>query len=178
MHAITPLPREQYQGYLIPFDYDTNAYYDAEIEHTGAGFSIRFTRKPFAQTIRKRFTDALYEAHWEAPEAFGVLEDGKPVGVLEVSPESWNNRLRVLNLWVAWDFRGRGIGKALMDHAKEIAAAQKRRAIILETQSCNDPAVGFYLAQGFRLVGCDALCYQNDDIERREVRLEFGYRMP
>ena len=59
--------------------------------------------------------------------------------------------------------------------AKEIAVQQKRRAIILETQSCNTKAIGFYLHQGFELIGLDTCCYTNDDIGRREVRINLGF---
>ena len=71
--------------------------------------------------------------------------------------------------------RKKGIGKKLMDKAKEVALRQKRRAIILETQSCNTNAIGFYLHQGFELIGFDTCCYTNNDIGRREVRINLGY---
>ena len=61
----------------------------------------------------------------------------------------------VTELWVSDALRGKGIGKSLMDKAKEVALSQKRRAIILETQSCNTNAIGFYLHQGFELIGFD-----------------------
>ena len=59
--------------------------------------------------------------------------------------------------------------------AKEVALCQNRRAIILETQSCNTNAIGFYLHQGFELIGFDTCCYTNNDIGRREVRINLGY---
>ncbi len=62
-----------------------------------------------------------------------------------------------------------------MDKAKEIALSQNRRAIILETQSCNTGAIEFYLHEGFELIGFDTCCYTNNDIDRREVRLDLGY---
>ena len=46
------------------------------------------------------------------------------------------------DLWVSEALRGKGIGKRLMDQAKEVAVRQKRRAIILETQSYNTNAIG------------------------------------
>lgn len=63
-----------------------------------------------------------------------------------------------------------GIGHALMQIAKQQALLQKRRAIILETQSCNANAIGFYLHEGFELIGLDRICYTNHDLQRREVR--------
>ena len=81
----------------------------------------------------------------------------------------------VTELWVSDALRGKGIGKRLMDKAKEVALHQQRRAIILETQSCNTNAIGFYLHQGFELIGFDTCCYTNNDIGRREVRINLGY---
>ena len=78
-------------------------------------------------------------------------------------------------IWVSDELRNKGIGKRLMDKAKEIAKNQKRRAIILETQSCNTSAIGFYLHEGFELIGFDTCCYTNNDIKRREVRINLGY---
>ena len=81
----------------------------------------------------------------------------------------------VTELWVADTLRGKGLGKQLMDKAKEVAQKQKRRALMLETQSCNTNAIGFYLHEGFELIGFDTCCYTNNDIGRREVRINLGY---
>jgi len=61
-----------------------------------------------------------------------------------------------------------------MRKAEEVAVQQGRRALALETQSCNDPAISFYKSCGFSFIGCDLLAYSNDDIARQEVRLEMG----
>ena len=62
-----------------------------------------------------------------------------------------------------------------MNLAKEQAKLQRRRAIILETQSCNVRAIAFYRSQGFELIGFDSCCYTNIDVDRHEVRLDFGF---
>lgn len=49
--------------------------------------------------------------------------------------------------------------------------------LVLETQSCNVQAISFYRKQGFELVGLDSAAYSNDNIEKGEVRLEFGRRI-
>ena len=88
------------------------------------------------------FPDSLYQDHWEGAEAYGVVSDaGEMMACIEVCPEEWSNRLLVTELWVSDALRGKGIGKRLMDKAKEVALRQKRRAIILETQSCNTNAI-------------------------------------
>lgn len=50
--------------------------------------------------------------------------------------------------------------------------------LILETQSCNFNAVGFYLHEGFDLVGFLSCDYTNTDLTRKEVRLEMGWFNP
>ena len=102
-------------------------------------------------------------------------ESGEMLACIEVCPEEWSNRLVVTELWVSEELRRKGVGKRLMDKAKEVAVRQKRRAVILETQSCNTNAIGFYLHQGFELIGFDTCCYTNEDIARREVRVNLGF---
>lgn len=127
--------------------------------------------------IRKNmFSRSLYQEHWENAEAYGVVsESGEMLACIEVCPEEWSNRLVVTELWVSEELRRKGVGKRLMDKAKEVAVRQKRRAVILETQSCNTNAIGFYLHQGFELIGFDTCCYSNEDIARREVRVNLGF---
>lgn len=36
-------------------------------------------------------------------------------------------------------------------------------------------AIGFYLHEGFELIGFDTCCYTNNDMKRREVRINLGY---
>ncbi len=71
----------------------------------------------------------------------GIVEekDGKQdlIACIETCPEEWSNRLIVTELWVHEKIRRQGIGHALMAIAKEQAVLEHRRAIILETQSCN-----------------------------------------
>ena len=70
---------------------------------------------------------------------------------------------------------GGGIGHALMNLAKDEARKNGHRMVMLETQSCNTNAIGFYLHEGFTLIGFDACCYANNDLERKEVRIELGW---
>ena len=176
MEEIVFLPKEKYKGTPVPLTYTNDSYYDLEISpFDDDGCGIALVRKP-AGVFRRNHSDSLYEDYWENAEAYGVVSDeGKVLACIEMCPEEWSNRLLVTELWVTEDLRGKGIGKRLMDRAKEVAAAQKRRAVILETQSCNTNAIGFYLHEGFELIGFDTCCYTNDDIGMKEVRFNLGY---
>ena len=60
------------------------------------------------------------------------------------------------------------------EKAREKGRREGRRALVLETQSCNTDAIAFYLHEGLSLIGLDTCCYSNEDIPRGEVRLELG----
>ena len=181
-YEIAALPKEQWKGKPIPLTTRSNSYYDFEIDPLNAdGCTVKIIKKQAEEEIihtpeEYDFPDSLYQDHWENAKAYGVVgKHGELLACIEVCPEEWSNRLMVTELWVSDELRGMGIGKRLMDKAKDVAREQNRRAIILETQSCNTNAIGFYLHEGFELIGFDTCCYTNDDIGRREVRINLGF---
>jgi ribosomal protein S18 acetylase RimI-like enzyme len=96
------------------------------------------------------------------------------IGFIEISLESWNRRLRISNIWVNDSRRHQGLGSRLMNKAMERAKVLGARAIVLETQSCNDKAISFYKKHGFIMIGFDLISYSNEDINKKEVRIEMG----
>jgi len=173
---ITPLSRDKWQNYSLEFNYTSHEYYDVEVNRSGTDFYVSFVKKPFETAYKKLpdDSDKLFQPWWEDAKAWGIEANEKLIAVIETAAEGWSNRLRVTELWIDNAYRRMGIGRALMDIAVNRAKEEKRRALILETQSCNVGAIDFYLAYGFTLIGFDACCYQNDDIKRKEVRMEFG----
>lgn len=179
-YEIVHLPKDKWKGTVIPIKYTTDKYYDVSVKKRDNGFAIDIQKKDLKEPIthtpeEKNFPDKLYEDHWDKAFAWGVLIDHELVAAMETNPESWSNRLRITELWVADKYQKQGIGHALIEIAKEQARLERRRAIILETQSCNSNAVDFYLHEGFSLIGLDTCCYSNNDLGRKEVRLELGW---
>ena len=179
---IVALPKEQWKDTIVPLVTRSDSYYDFSIDPFDYdGCTIRIERKKAEKEIvhtpeEYDFPDSLYADYRDKAEAYGVVsDDGELLACIEVCVEEWSNRMIVSELWVSEGLRSRHVGKRLMDKAKEIAAAQGRRAIMLETQSCNTKAIGFYLHQGFEIIGFDTCCYSNNDIARREVRINLGY---
>lgn len=176
------LPKEQWKGQMIPMEYTTEEYFDISVVKKETGFCVEMEKKKFDKPVHHHpeeydFPDKLYEEWCENACAWGVVKQGEFIAAIETAPEKWSNRLRITELWVKPEYQKQGIGHALMEVAKEQARLERRRALILETQSCNENAISFYLHEGFTLIGMDTCCYANNDVERKEVRIELGFFM-
>lgn len=179
-YEIVYLPKEEWKGTILPIGYTTDTYYDVSVNKRPKGYNIDIEKKAFDEPQIHRpedydFPDKLYQDHWEHAFAWGVLREGSLIAAIETDVELWSNRLRITELWVADEYQKRGIGHAQLEVAKEQARLERRRAIILETQSCNVNAIEFYQHEGFTLIDMDTCCYSNNDLNRKEVRLEFGW---
>lgn len=176
INQIIPLEREKWQNYRLEFHYISNNYYNVEINRSDGEFQVSFVKKPFDIPYEKMPDDfdKLFQPWWSDVKAWGIVDDGRLIAAIETATEEWSNRLIVTELWIDDDYRRRGIGTALMDIALKRAKNDKRRVLMLETQSCNEGAIAFYLSYGFSLIGFDACAYQNNDLIRKEVRMEMG----
>ena len=159
--------------YTTAFFYDVEAFAEAD-----SAFGFKVVKKAFDQPVQKRFEGSLFSDWLPEPVAYGAFYGDALLGVMSLGMEDWNNRLRIAELWVDEAYRHQGVGKALMAKAMDFARQKQARALVLETQSCNEPAIRFYLSCGFRLIGLDTTHYSNRDIFDREVRFEMGLDLP
>jgi GNAT superfamily N-acetyltransferase len=168
----TNLPLDLPQGRYI-----TDSYYEISIRRAQRAWRIELVLKPFDVPLEKKYKGRLFEEHVYEPRAFAALLNEEKVGWIELGYDAWNNKMRVWEFLVEEEFRRKGIGTVLMKRAVDVARQKRARMVVLETQSCDVPAINFYLKQGFDLVGFDLAAYSNEDIERKEVRFEFGLRL-
>ena len=155
---IIHLAKEEWKGTIIPMRYTTEEYLDLTIEKSETGYEMNLRRKKFDTPVTHfpeeyNFPDRLYQDHWEKACAWGIVagrgQERELLACIETCPEEWSNRLMVTELWVHETLRRQGVGHRLMAVAKEQAVLEHRRAIILETQSCNTGAIAFYEQEGF-----------------------------
>lgn len=158
----------------LEYRYRTSSFYDLSICREAESWKIELTLKRLEKPLEKKDESELFREYVEEPRVFAAELDGEQIGWIEVGYQRWNNRMRVYQFLVKGEFRRKGVGTLLMKQAVKIAKEKKARMLILETQTCNVPAINFYLKHGFKLIGFDAAHYSNEDIEKKEVRLELG----
>jgi len=166
----TRLPKLEYKHVI-------SSYYDLEIHHEPYYWRIDLAIKPLDKTAEKNSESKLFQEFVEEPRVFAAELNDQQVGWIELGYHKWNNRMRVWEFLVKEEFRRNGIGRLLMEHAVGVAKKKGARMLVLETQSCNVPAINFYLKFGFELIGFDTTAYSNEDVEKKEVRLEFGLKI-
>ena len=163
---------------VLHYKYKTSEYYDLEILCKPESWKIELMLKPLEKTLEKASESKLFETHIEEPRAFAAELNGEQIGWIELGYDRWNNRMRVWEFLVREEFRRKDVGTLMMNHAVKLAKERGARMLILETQSCDVPAIRFYLNFGFELIGFDAAAYSNEDIAKKEIRLEFGLKIP
>jgi ribosomal protein S18 acetylase RimI-like enzyme len=162
---------------MLRSKYSTHEYYDVSVQHEPASWRIGLTRKTFEKELEKEYKGRLFEDHVEEPRVFVALLGNREVGWIELGYSKWNNRMRVWEFLVEDGFRRRGIGTLLMKKAVRIAKDKGARMLVLETQTNLVRAIDFYEALGFEFVGLDTAAYSNEDVDKKEVRLELGLRL-
>ncbi len=127
--------------------------------------TFRTVRLPRSMRVAPpRDTDYLLK-DWERGECFLVAEEEEEIrGYLDMTVQARNRTGWINDMAVLKSHRRRGIGTALLRAAFNWARDQGLRAIMLETQTKNYPAISFYHKHGFRFCGFNDHYYANQDI--------------
>ncbi|MBT3982154.1 MAG: GNAT family N-acetyltransferase [Bacteriovoracaceae bacterium] len=175
---LSQLTPSRTKGIVLKYDYQTEGHYQYSQTQKDQCWHIELKYVELQGSILKSSSSELFKPFAENIKTFKYSCDGREAGFLQVGLESWNNRMRIWDILVHPEFRGKQIGTQMMNHAKKEALDFGARMIVLETQSCNIPAINFYLKHGFQLIGHDSSHYSNDDAADGEIRLEFGWFLP
>ncbi len=173
---IVELDINEYKGYELEVTYKTNYIYHVRIKNSKS-IKVSIDKKRIFRHKERSFKMRLFEDYVEDAEVFGIFERKTLIAFIEGSLEKWNNTYRIWSLYVIEGHRREGIASALFKHIEHQAKTKGARAIVLEVQSCNSSAIQFYEKQGLHFIGLDTLAYTNNDIEKEEVRLEYGKKL-
>jgi GNAT superfamily N-acetyltransferase len=108
-----------------------------------------------------------------ADGGYVALVDGEVAGVILLSLEEWRSVTRINDIIVSRHFRRYGIGSLLLNCACDWARNHNCRAILLETQNVNYPAIQFYLRNGLEVWGIGQHYYPSGPVEH-EVAIFMG----
>ncbi|MFX0093076.1 MAG: GNAT family N-acetyltransferase [Candidatus Hodarchaeota archaeon] len=159
------------------FHYTSEYYYGLILtkKTNNKGWIFDWTRKKFPLVFEKNVEEVLFEDYKTNAEYYvSINEENEEIGILVIAKQDWNKVTRIWDIYVSSRYQRTGIGTQLMDFAEERAKAWECRALVLECQSSNDPAIQFYLKNGFDLTGFDLISYSNEDIKKHEVRFEMS----
>jgi ribosomal protein S18 acetylase RimI-like enzyme len=146
--------------------FTTDTVFEVTVSESGAGFALR--EVPVDPPLHKVFPPEEHDeqALGGAPadtaahtRTYVALADGEVCGFVATGYDSWNRRLTIEDIEVAPGHRGRGIGRALMEHAAAFGRERGADHLWLEVSSVNAPAVHAYRRMGFALCGLDTTLY-------------------
>jgi ribosomal protein S18 acetylase RimI-like enzyme len=159
------------------YGYTTTEKYAVHKSETPECIQITLQVVTLEQPYVKRFpeSDAEEAAYYERIAAeglsLGAYDGDELVGMALVERRDWNRTLWIWEFCVDERFRGRSVGRRLMDVLAENARVAGYRAIGLEAQNTNVPAIRFYRAVGFEIDGLDLSYYTNHDVTDGEVAM-------
>lgn len=170
MIAIRPLANFDPDRFrVIASGYSTNEIFS--IAHIESDEQTRFdlTLEALKETLVFQFPFSeedleRYATLVPGEYCMGAFDGDLLVGIALAEPQAWNRTLWVWEFHVFSEYRGRGIGRQLMETLASLAKSACLRAIICETQNTNVPAIRFYRAVGYRIEGIDISYYTNEDM--------------
>jgi GNAT superfamily N-acetyltransferase len=96
------------------------------------------------------FERRVRRQHEQGYRLYGAFDDGRVRGVMGMRPVctlARGEHFHIDDLVTDTAARGAGIGKAMLDHAMQLARAQSKAAIFLDSRA---EVVEFYAALGFK----------------------------
>jgi ribosomal protein S18 acetylase RimI-like enzyme len=162
-------------GKKVFYEYTSEKYYDIQFVRKHNGWKVSLKEERFAVPFVKRIEEEIFEPYKEGSEFYLAEFMEEEAAIMVIQHMEWNHTLVIHDLYVDGRFKKNGIGQSLVEAAKRRAIELGVRAIHLETQTSNYPAIQFYLKNGFELIGFHSSSYSNEDVKKKEVRIEMGY---
>lgn len=158
------------------FGYTSNQKYEVTKEETMQTFSLQMNLinldKPY---IKQELNDDdeldRYQKLVKLGYSLGLYLDNKLAAIAIAEPQLWNNTLLLWHFQVHENHRRKSYGSILMNNMIDLAKENGFRAVTLETQNTNAPAIHFYKQCGFMIEGVDLSFYTNLDNGNEEIAL-------
>ena len=165
--------QEEFDGERLSnfdFSFSTEHIYRVSIDK----MSVRITEEKLDSPFQKSYQlDFIKKDINEADYAVVAEDENVIVGFATVKYEDWNNRAVLTGIFVEPEFRGKSVGKALIELVENYAQTKSARCLFVETQNVNYPAIRFYRNIGFEFCGFDTSLYNSADVSADETAFYF-----
>lgn len=145
----------------------TDHVWQMKVEEAESEVSVTFNTVRLPRRMRAEYPRNLEQlvADWQRDEGFLVAEvDGQVRGYVDLLGRPWQQMGWIANMAVDRGHRRRGIGTALVRHARQWARNQGLQVLLAEATTKNYPALCFYQKLGFQFCGFNDHYYPNQDI--------------
>jgi ribosomal-protein-alanine N-acetyltransferase len=136
---------------------------DAIEQHS---FKRPWPRSTFEAELTREWANVdvgVLDGHIVAFCDYWVVPAPGPQGRDEKNEKRAGGELQILAIATHPDFRGRGVGAAMLRHVLDASAARGCQLASLEVRAGNQPAIALYEHAGFKTVHVRARYYQDDD---------------
>jgi predicted N-acetyltransferase YhbS len=120
-------------------------------------------------TNKYNYSETLYDEKFKDTCAWGSLNKDELIATIETYSEEKIEYLRIIKLWIDISYQNQGLGKALVNVAKEQAIIENKQAIIVEIPHCNEDTINFFLHEGFTLINVKSSYDNKEIIQRRNI---------
>lgn len=168
-------------NHLIDLDgtIESNRYLHLEQAGEGLALAWRLEERPLrekrvdanAVIDEQRFALRQVIEGIEEGTAMAVEHDGVLTGLAVARLNTGRQVMELIDLRVDYEYRGQGLGSALLYHVINRARETGVRAVTATTLTNNLPAARFLLKAGFDLAGVDTHFASNHDLVKEAVAL-------
>ena len=139
----------------IDTSFETTSVFDVVTSPRGIQLAERQLDKPLV----KRYSTGEVFTSWARWDRGWVADDGGIRGFATAGYEAWHERLVLWFIYIAPEWRRRGIGRALLAEVEAHGRCVGATHVWLETSTVNVPGVAAYERLGYTLCGADRLFY-------------------
>lgn len=138
---------------------DTTFETSSVLDVAAAPRGIELVERRLDRPLVKRYSIREVFAPWAQWDVGWVADAGGVRGFATAAYEPWHQRLVLWFLYIAPDWRRRGLGRALLERVEEHGRGVGATHVWLETSNVNVPGVAAYERLGYALCGADTLYY-------------------
>jgi streptothricin acetyltransferase len=156
--------------------YTSYEKYAVDKTESDAGTQIKLKLVQLEHPYTRRWdTSAEDVQHYtrmiEQGYSLAAFEGSSMIGIGLATPVVWNKTFWVWEFHITESWRGKGVGRRLMEALAEKGKTAGMRTMLCETQNTNVPAIRFYRKMGFHIEGVDISYYTNQDYPDGEMAL-------